>query len=642
MSEPSIILGTTQPNEALNGTAPTLIIDNPRLKRHKDRDWFLDHLYDRFSIDAAPREVEAGERSVPLSLLAKHGIIIGSSGSGKSHLALHLLREQLKAGCSAVVIDVKTKTLERALDFALEAGLQPQQISVILPSCKTHGVPAWNPFAGEAEEVRERVTQFRDIIRLGSESWGIRMDNLLESAATIMTSLDLSLLEMYEFLLDEEYRTALLIEVKTTPIWEEFRLRYEYFEREYPAIAKTESVQAVLSRIRHLVDNQYLRALFCASGDSLDLATLWQKPRLILVHMDSSAIGDEGVRFLAGMLTESLLRTAMKHSGPVPVLLFLDEMGFQGPYLSRSLTKILAIAREQNLRLLLAAQHLGQLSDEMQEAALTSTAFRAFFRLGDKDADYVAKRIGNELTDEVRKVELVADKAETEKIPFAQWFYADCGKVGSADIPYYALMHYQLRTHRFVPNALFNIWGYLRLLKEVGFTLDIEALPELAESLHGLRNEDIEVTSSGYSIVFPKFKVHVLDRANRTERIHAVTRALSSLPPRHAIIKGDRDRMELIQVANVRFSLALPSMEEFLGTGQSANEISTTYTRRFEAIEALKTRHPIPATSDVRPAKASKVVVPKLDPMPVPKLKLNLAAQTPVLAGTTETEEKSE
>ena len=83
----------------------------------------------------------------------------------------------------------------------------------------------------------------------------------------------------------------------------------------------------------------------------------------------------------------------METEGPIPVCLSLDEMGVSEQFIGEAVCEILAIARSRNLRLLVACQHLAQLSERLREALLSNTSVRAFFRLGYQDARIVASAL---------------------------------------------------------------------------------------------------------------------------------------------------------------------------------------------------------------------------------------------------------
>ena len=133
----------------------------------------------------------------------------------------------------------------------------------------------------------------------------------------------------------------------------------------------------------------------------------------MLVHLDSAALGDEGARLLGGLMAHQLLRTAMRADGPVPVVLALDEMGVSEEFVGGAAAKILAIARSRGLRLLVACQHLAQLSDGLRQALLANAAVQAFFRLGHADARLAAASLSAGTGERVSRVAVDVAKRDS-------------------------------------------------------------------------------------------------------------------------------------------------------------------------------------------------------------------------------------
>lgn len=364
---------------------------------HWDKPWYARIREDFCKANNLPLDTQNGSAGRPFGfssdLFRRHTLVVGKAGSGKTRLALYLLKEQLQEGCSAVVLDIKKETVQQALAVAGEAGLAPDQITVIWPDSGKH-IPGWNPLTGSVPEIRQTVSQFVAIIESCSSSWGPRLQDVLTNALTVIAGQRLSLYELVRFLQMPEYREALLRQAQGAPAWTDFLEEHEYFALEFGALSAREQasiVAPVLNKIRAFVSNEYLRSLFCAEETTLDIPGLWRKQRLIVGHLDEWTLGPDGVRLLAGMLSHALFKTAMRSLGALPVVLMLDEIGMQERTVGKAITDTLAVARSQNLRVLACCQHLEQMSDGLRSGLLTNTALRVFFNLGIEDAKKVAQ-----------------------------------------------------------------------------------------------------------------------------------------------------------------------------------------------------------------------------------------------------------
>ena len=268
------------------------------------------------------------------------------------------------------------------------------------------------------------ATDVVSVLEKSSTSWGPRLGDLLTNALIIVASHHLSLFELARLLQHDDYRAGLLRlplpqdkteqERADNVAYEEAR---DYFLSEFAAWSKSEraaAVAPVLNKFRELLRTPFLRSLLCARRTTLSLSRLWQKPGLVLVHLDAAALGDEGVRLLGGLLAHQLLRTAMRANGPVPVVLALDEMGVSEQFVGSAAASILAIARSHGLRLLVACQHLAQLSEGLRAALLANAAVQVFFRLGATDARLVASSLSAGTGERVSRIAVDMAKRDRE------------------------------------------------------------------------------------------------------------------------------------------------------------------------------------------------------------------------------------
>ena len=161
---PSLCLGHRCANSAALlarlGLAPHQIFyDAPELAAHRSRPWLHHYLKQRhgLEVDARPPDPAGDAFAISHALLGRHAVLCGASGSGKTRLALHLMREHLRAGGSAVVVDFKAETIRQVLALADEAGLSPEQVTLLWPQEAEAGVPGWNPLGGHASAESERI-----------------------------------------------------------------------------------------------------------------------------------------------------------------------------------------------------------------------------------------------------------------------------------------------------------------------------------------------------------------------------------------------------------------------------------------------------------------------------------------------------
>jgi hypothetical protein len=632
-SEEAVQIGRYVGSPQDESAGPRFLCDAPDLEPHVDRPWFRAYAAERLDLPPAGGEsagTPSGAAAVGHDLLARHACVCGATGSGKTRLALHLLAEQIKVGCSVVMLDPKIETIRHLLALAYAAGMAPEQVTVLSPYLSGAGAPGWNPLDAKASGVSpaQAAADVVSVLAKSTSSWGPRMGDLLANALIVVASHGLSLFELARLLQRDGYREGLLerpLPPRSKPggaasngipldtvaydnvAYDEAK---DFFLSEFAAWSKSERAAAaapVLNKFRELLRTPFLRSLLCARRTTLHLGALWHKPGLVLVHLDSAALGDEGVRLLGGLLAHQLLRTAMRSDGPIPVVLALDEMGVSEEFVGGAAAKILAIARSRGLRLLVACQHLDQLSGELRSALLANTAVQAFFRLGYADAKLVAASLSAGTGERVSRIAADVGKRDADGEPEAWASASHTVRDGRGEPVTLSPAAVQAFWHlaRKADGAA-QIEGLKRLSKVSGIcrlyvhAADTKAPVELTRYVKGLTPDCYQLIGTGpirLVVAFPRPRLSVLSRETETERSQRWVKALTGLPVRRAVLRLATGLAGTVQVTDIADPGATPGFnlagfERFLsaaiaGSGQSAKEVEQAQAWRREEAERV-------------------------------------------------------
>ncbi len=623
-------------SSASGGAGLRFLCDAPELERHVGQPWFRAYAAERLDLPRAGvmgTDGPAGMARIGHDLLARHTCVCGATGSGKTRLALHLLAAQIQAGCSVVMLDPKIETIRHLLTLAYAAGITPEQVTVLSPHLSGAGAPGWNPLDVRASGIApaQAATDVVSVLEKSTSSWGPRMGDLLTNALILIASHGLSLFELARFLQRDDYRDGLLrLPLPDTSnsnkiifenvAYEEAR---DYFVSEFALWSKSEraaAVAPVLNKFRELLRTPFLRSLLCARRTTLHLGALWHRPGLVLVHLDAAALGDEGVRLLGGLLAHQLLRTAMRAEGPVPVVLALDEMGVSEEFVGGAAAKILAIARSRGLRLLVACQHLDQLSGDLRTALLANTAVRAFFRLGYADAKLVAASLSAGTGEKVSRIAADVARRDAEGYPEAWAETAHTIRDGRGEpvclSPAAAQAFWHLARKA---DGGAQVAGLKRLARVSGIdrlyvhAADTKLPVELSRYVKGLAAEDYYLSGTGpmrLVVNFPRPRLSVLSRETEAERSQGWIKTLTELPVQRAVVRLSSGQTGTVQVMNVADPTAPAGFERFLsaavaGSGQSVREVEQAQVWRREEVEQVAGGRQTPSKiSDyVRPEK---------------------------------------
>ena len=528
--------------------ATRIVCDAEELEPHLHKPWLMDWLEERHGSDepddGTKLAIPSGSAWVEDEQLKRHAFLCGSSGYGKSRLAVHLAIEQLRAGCSVVALELKDQTVLHLLELARRAGFPAERVIPILPGYGRP--PAWNPLDAEGlgMSADEAVKALFDVVRDTSEGWGQQIADVLRNSLRLAAAHRLSLLEVVRLLQSDDYRNGLLRREPESGILDadSYEEVVSFFQGEFASMGparRAEAAAPVLRRIREPVSDPFLRALLCSRRPSFKLASLWREPKLVLVHLDQQKLGEDGVSLVGTLLVRQLFLAAARAGGKGgnPVVLFLDEIGRLQKFLGDAPGDTLAFARSYDLRVIAACQFLTQLEPKLRKGLLANTAVQGFFRLEPEDAqaaDWLAPLMGSR-----EPAKLVLD-ADARRNVTASYPVTD-GEGRALLVSEAAKTLLTRQCSRSSPSerlrALDNLLSFCRLPQPAKAADTV--LPELVKGVPG---DDWEFAVSNdasalrFSVRFPRPKVRVLERGGEGESARKLRSRLTSLPVRRALL----------------------------------------------------------------------------------------------------------
>ena len=591
MPTQTVLIGQTIVPGPLAPLPPKVFIDDPELRQHAGTPWLLRHLLDRHGLDLRHDAMPVSEALfMDRKLLAKHALIIGSTGAGKTRSVLHLLDAQLRAGSSAVVIDFKPDTIREAVAVARDAGLPDARIDVLWTGDPHRGIPGWNPLAVSLGDADRAAGSLKDIFASAyKDSWGPRMDDLLENAATVIAAQRLSVLELVRFLQNPAYREGLIASLRGSEAWRRFPEQHEYFASEFFAMGKgaqDTAVQPVLNKVRVLIRNPYLLALLTARGDTLRLADLWKRQRVVLVHLDKTELGKDAAQILSGMLVHRLYALCMTRPGDVPVTLVLDELGEQERFLGASIRDIVERGRQQLLWLITAGQHFGQISDDLRALFLGNYGFMAFLRLSLDDAKRVAAIALTGTGERPVRVELSLPKTERPYESISLPVVTPTGEALRMEEKEYQQI---ARTTGTALGDAIALWARHADHGRAYVDLPWGSHPEVRAFLSSMGASTVGMEGHAplrLALRFPRPQVRETEKDTESQRVAALAGAIVKFADFEAVVLVASRSAAHVRLATMPFRDTLPRVDGFL-RGQSREEITATYEERQEAIARL-------------------------------------------------------
>lgn len=304
---------------------------------------------------------------------AKHSIILGSSGSGKSKfisLFIHNIykNEFLKQKYKIVVIDPHASLEQDIGGFGNVIDFKSTQDSLDL-------------FINHAEDIVESTELLLDLLKsLIADKYNTKLERVLRhSIHLLLTNESFNFKNLRKLLLDLEYRNGL---IRT--------LRYDlpisvldFFLSDFNDL-KTKSYGEAISPIISFIDEMEMLPVFNTEETSKNLKEIIQDHFLTLFSLDRTKLGNQVTKTISGLIMQQLLTIIQKREIEEHILFIIDEVAvLENPILSQYLSE----ARKYNLSLILAGQYFNQISESLKNSIFANVVNYFIFRVSKLDAN---------------------------------------------------------------------------------------------------------------------------------------------------------------------------------------------------------------------------------------------------------------
>ncbi len=323
-----------------------------------------------------------------------HTYVIGASGSGKTKFLESLIRQDIDAGQGCGVIDPHGDLIEDLKGYLAVVGqgkgeawlrervvlvdlADPQQTVAFNPIEQLPGVPA-------GEQAAELISSFR---KIWSDSWGVRMEDLLRNSLIALSEANRSLVDLPRFLTDTTFRAQIVAQL-SHPIAQDYFTRFAQLSDR----ARLTWSEPVLNKVNALLANDRVRVLLAAPTSTFNLREVIDSGKILLVKLDKGRLKDAADLLGSLILSKLQLAVFSRSDTPAPLrrpfYLYVDE--FQN-FAGDNFAVFLSEARKYGLSLVLAHQTLAQIPTELQSLILGNAGIQVVFRVNRRDAERMAK-----------------------------------------------------------------------------------------------------------------------------------------------------------------------------------------------------------------------------------------------------------
>lgn len=321
-----------------------------------------------------------------------HQLIVGPTGTGKSTLLLNQITQDMQAGRGVILID-PGGDLARDVIERIPADHVNDLIYLNPASDRPVGL---NPLACSPRDAELVADQIFTLLHDQSDSWGVKLGELLRNALVLLASTGQTLLELPAVLTNARFRESLV--ARLDPMFAlTVRDYFARFEADPDGTYAT-TVPAVLNKVSPLIDRWRLRAILGQARPTWTMQDVLDHGKLLVVALPSGSIGSDAADLL-GVLTVQMVWNAIQRRSEVslaqrrPVSLYIDEAArfLRG---GTDLGDMLARARGHGLEVVAAMQHLDQAPFQLRSALLSEARTKVAFQPGPRDATMLATAFG--------------------------------------------------------------------------------------------------------------------------------------------------------------------------------------------------------------------------------------------------------
>ena len=318
----------------------------------------------------------------------RHLHVIGPTGVGKTTLLTRLIAADIEAGRGVIVFDPLGDLTD--LVCARIPKERVDDVMVVGPT-DTERPVGFNVLAGTD---RHRTTDFvvGVLARLFASSWGPRTADILRAGLlTLGVTSGSTLADLPDLLTNQTFRRRHVAGVMDDRALAGFWTWYESLsDAERSAV-----IAPVLNKIRAVVLRPEAVRVLCHPQGRLDLKDVFTRRRIVIVRLAKGLVGEDTASLIGGLVLAKLWQTILARAAVDPqrrhpVFVYLDE--FQDYLrLPIGMGDMLAQARGMGVGLVVAHQHLGQLSKTIRRDVLANVGSRVIFQTTFDDSRLLAR-----------------------------------------------------------------------------------------------------------------------------------------------------------------------------------------------------------------------------------------------------------
>lgn len=338
-------------------------------------------------------KTNAARRQVPFGIKQtdrlSHLYLIGKTGVGKSTLIENMVRQDLQHGRGLCLLDPHGDLVER-IHQAVPAHRQHDVLYFNVPD--TDQPYGYNPLRYVRADKRSLAASglLEVMKKLWPDAWGVNMEHILRHALLALLECPGSTVaDIPKMLGDKQFRRSVAARIGNEPVRHFWQQEYD----RYSLQKRNDGAGPILNKVGAFLADPNTNKILTAPEEDLHFRQIMDDGQVLLVNLAKGQIGEDAAGLLGGMLVTTLglaafTRQDIPEQQRRPFYLYLDE--FQN-FTTHAMANMTSELRKYRVSLTLAHQYLFQLTPEVREAVLGNAGTIISFRVGARDAAYLAQ-----------------------------------------------------------------------------------------------------------------------------------------------------------------------------------------------------------------------------------------------------------
>jgi len=336
--------------------------------------------------NAARRKVRFG---IKQSDRLSHVYIIGKTGVGKSTLIENMVRQDLAAGRGCCLLDPHGDLVERVYQSVPKRRKGDVRYFNVPDRTQPYG---YNPLRYVSESKRSLACSgmLEVMKKLWPDAWGVNMEHILRHALlALLDRPESTLADIPRLLSDKYFRRLVASQIKNSPVRQFWQQEYE----NYSFQKRSDGAGPILNKVGAFLADPNLNRILTDPEADLRFRSIMDEGQILLVNLAKGQIGEDAAGLLGGLLVTTLgLAAFTRQDTPErerrPFHIHLDE--FQN-FTTYSMVNMLSELRKFKASMTMAHQYMFQLTPDVREAVLGNAGTIICFRVGARDAAYLAQ-----------------------------------------------------------------------------------------------------------------------------------------------------------------------------------------------------------------------------------------------------------